>query len=68
MQEPHAESRTTQEQRAGRPAPGARPRTYKTEALVLRSFDEGEADRVVILLTPGLGDPGTGGEIFLPMC
>ena len=38
-----------------RPGPSARPRSYNTDAIVLRSVDEGEADRRVTLLTPGLG-------------
>ncbi len=32
-----------------------RPRIYKTEAIVLRSMDLGEADRVLTVLTPRLG-------------
>ena len=32
-----------------------RPRSYKTEAIVLRHHKLGEADRIVTLLTPGLG-------------
>ena len=32
-----------------------RPRVYKTEAIVLRSMDLGEADRVLTVLTPRLG-------------
>ena len=31
------------------------PRTYKTEAVVLRARDLGEADRLLILLTPAWG-------------
>ena len=31
------------------------PRTYTTEAIVLTRFDLGEADRVLTLITPGLG-------------
>ena len=38
-----------------RPGPGARPKSVKTAAIVLRAFDRGEADRVVTLLTPSLG-------------
>ena len=44
-----------EERRVGRPGPGARPRSYQTQAIVLRSFDEGEADRVLIILTPTRG-------------
>ncbi len=40
---------------ARRPGPGERPRSYKTEALVLRSIPTLEADRLLTLLTPGLG-------------
>lgn len=32
-----------------------RPRVYKTEAIVLRAMDLGEADRVLTVLTPRLG-------------
>ena len=32
-----------------------RARLYKTEAIVLRSMDLGEADRVLTVLTPRLG-------------
>ena len=32
-----------------------RPRVYKTEGIVLRSMDLGEADRVLTVLTPRLG-------------
>lgn len=32
-----------------------RPRVYKTEAIVLRTMDLGEADRVLTVLTPRLG-------------
>ncbi len=32
-----------------------RPRVYKTEAIVLRTMDFGEADRVLTVLTPRLG-------------
>ena len=32
-----------------------RSRTLKTQAIVLRSFDDGEADRTIIVLTPELG-------------
>jgi DNA repair protein RecO (recombination protein O) len=32
-----------------------RPRVYKTEAIVLRSMDLGEADRVLTVVTPRLG-------------
>ena len=38
-----------------RPGPSARPKSYNTDAIVLRSVDEGEADRRVTLLTPGWG-------------
>jgi len=31
------------------------PHTYKTEAIVLRAYDLGEADRLLILLTPAWG-------------
>src|SRR3989304_4519194 len=31
------------------------PRLYKTEAVVVRAMDLGEADRILTLLTPGLG-------------
>lgn len=31
------------------------PRTYSTDAIVLSRFDLGEADRVLTLITPGLG-------------
>jgi DNA repair protein RecO (recombination protein O) len=34
---------------------GSRPRTYKTEALVLRSVPVLEADRLITVLTPALG-------------
>ena len=40
---------------ATRQGSGARPRSYNTDALVLHSVDEGEADRRATLLTPGLG-------------
>ena len=40
---------------ASRPGPGQRPRTYKTEAVVLRAFPVLEADRLVTVLTPSLG-------------
>jgi len=33
----------------------AKPRTYKTEAVVLKRIDLGEADSIVILYTPNLG-------------
>ena len=33
----------------------AKPRTYKTEAIVLKRIDLGEADSIVILYTPNLG-------------
>ncbi|MEO6058708.1 MAG: recombination protein O N-terminal domain-containing protein, partial [Candidatus Limnocylindria bacterium] len=33
----------------------SRARLYKTEAIVLRSMDLGEADRVLTVLTPRLG-------------
>src|SRR5215210_6161298 len=32
-----------------------RPRVYKTEAIVLRTMERGEADRVLTVLTPRLG-------------
>ena len=32
-----------------------RPRVYKTEAIVLRTMELGEADRVLTVLTPRLG-------------
>ena len=38
-----------------RPGPGQRPRSYKTEAVVLRAFPVLEADRLVTVLTPSLG-------------
>lgn len=38
-----------------RPVEGERPRSYKTEALVLRSRDAREADRLVTVLTPSMG-------------
>ena len=38
-----------------RPGEGARPRSYKTEALVLRSRAVREADRLITVLTPSLG-------------
>ncbi len=38
-----------------RPGPGARPRSYKTEAIVLRSIAVRDADRLVTVLTPELG-------------
>jgi len=31
------------------------PRTYKTEAIVLRAYEAGEADRLLVLLTPARG-------------
>ena len=31
------------------------PRTYKTEAVVLRAYEAGEADRLLVLLTPARG-------------
>ena len=40
---------------ARRPGPGQRPRSYKTEAAVLRAFPVLEADRPVPALTPSLG-------------
>ena len=40
---------------APRPGPGQRPRSYKTEGVVLRAFPVLEADRLVIVLTPALG-------------
>ena len=38
-----------------RPGPGSRPRSFKTECVVLRSRDMREADRLVTLLTPAMG-------------
>ena len=38
-----------------RPADGERPRSYKTEAIVLRSRPVREADRLVTVLTPHIG-------------
>ncbi len=38
-----------------RPAPGARPRAYKTDALVLRAYRMRDADRLATVLTPSLG-------------
>ena len=38
-----------------RPPEGARPRSYKTEALVLRSRPAQEADRLIAVLTPTIG-------------
>jgi DNA repair protein RecO (recombination protein O) len=38
-----------------RPGPGARPRSYKTEAIVLKSIAVRDADRLVTVLTPQLG-------------
>jgi DNA repair protein RecO (recombination protein O) len=38
-----------------RPGPGARPRSYKTDAVVLRSRPGREADRLVTILTPAAG-------------
>ena len=38
-----------------RPAEGERPRSYKTEAIVLRSRSVREADRLITVLTPTLG-------------
>jgi DNA repair protein RecO (recombination protein O) len=38
-----------------RPGDGERPRSYKTEALVLRSRPMREADRLITVLTPNLG-------------
>ena len=38
-----------------RPAPGARPRSYKTECLVLRAHPMRDADRLVVVLAPSLG-------------
>ena len=40
---------------ARRPGPGSRPRSFKTECVVLRSRDMREADRLVTLLTPSMG-------------
>ena len=38
-----------------RPGDGERPRSYTTEALVLRARPMQEADRLIIVLTPSLG-------------
>ena len=38
-----------------RPGPGQRPRSYKTDGVVLRAFPVLEADRLVTVLTPSLG-------------
>ena len=38
-----------------RPAPGARPRAYKTDGLALRAYRMRDADRLVTVLTPSLG-------------
>jgi DNA repair protein RecO (recombination protein O) len=38
-----------------RPGDGERPRSYKTEAIVLRSRPMREADRLITVLTPNLG-------------
>ena len=38
-----------------RPGDGERPRSYKTEAIVLRSRSMREADRLITVLTPNLG-------------
>ena len=38
-----------------RPGPGGRPRSYKTDAIVLRTLAVREADRLVTVLTPSLG-------------
>ena len=38
-----------------RPAPGARPRAYKTDGLVLRAYHMRDADRLATVLTPSLG-------------
>ena len=38
-----------------RPGDGERPRSYKTQALVVRSRDMREADRLIIVLTPSMG-------------
>ena len=40
---------------AYRPGPGSRPRSYKTEGIVLRSVALREADRLITVLTPSLG-------------
>lgn len=40
---------------ASRPGPGGRPRTYKTEGVVLRAAAVLEADRLITVLTPSLG-------------
>jgi DNA repair protein RecO (recombination protein O) len=50
----------TQESESGarpvqRPGPGSRPRSYKTEAIVLRSRPAREADRLITVLTPSMG-------------
>ncbi|MEX2431446.1 MAG: DNA repair protein RecO [Dehalococcoidia bacterium] len=46
-----------EQQTAGamRPGPGARPRSYKTEAIVLRSVAVREADRLITVLAPAIG-------------
>ena len=38
-----------------RPEPGDRPRAYKVRGIVLRSVANGEADRLLTVLTPDLG-------------
>jgi DNA repair protein RecO (recombination protein O) len=38
-----------------RPAEGERPRSYKTEAIVIRSRSVREADRLITVLTPSMG-------------
>jgi DNA repair protein RecO (recombination protein O) len=38
-----------------RPGEGERPRSYKTEAIVLRSREVREADRLITVLSPALG-------------
>lgn len=38
-----------------RPVAGARPRSYKTEAVALRAYEMRDADRLVVALTPSLG-------------
>jgi DNA repair protein RecO (recombination protein O) len=43
------------QQSARRPGEGERPRSYKTDALVLRSRPMREADRLIIVLTPSMG-------------
>lgn len=54
--QPHGTTQGEPErQRTGRPPLGSRPQSHNVEALVLRTFDDGEADRVAIVLTPDRG-------------